>query len=259
MATTRRLLAALAAMMLLAGAVTAQTSESNAKSFLWKQCNEDAINLYVDPAPFQELVPPGYTLLLFEGRAWVLVIAQDCPRYRLDGEEIGATHDVHMWVAIEGPQDVRPVVGAEQTLPTLTWFTVFTGSNNARGREIWTASGTPAVPIDSVYLDPPGPERGGRVVLSPEQSFSWQAQSAAPFARFLGVNHDVYEQDPGGNIVLNRIQALVNMDAFDSPGILEVVGGMGPEDWIVPGIYEVEVHSFFPVWARASLGEDPPE
>lgn len=258
MTTIRSSLAALAATMLLTGTLTAQANGSNAKSFLWKQCNEDAIKLYVDPAPFQELVPPGRTLLLFEGRAWVLVIAQDCPQYRLDGEDIGATHDVHMWVAIEGPQDVRPVVGAEQTLPTLTWFAVFTGSNNARGREIWTASGTPAVPIDGVYLDPPGPERGGRVVLGSEQSFSWQAKSEPPFARFLGVNHDVYEQDPSGNVVMNRIQVLVHMDAFDSPGILEVVGGMGPVDWIAPGTYEVEVHSFFPVWARASLGEDPP-
>lgn len=49
------------------------------------------------------------------------------------------------------------------------------------------------------------------------------------------------------------------MAAFDSPGTLEVVGGMGPADWIAPGTYEVEVHSFFPVWARASLGQEPPE
>lgn len=259
MDTMRRIFVSLAALMLLAGTVAAQTSESNAKSFVWKQCNEEIIKLYVDPAPFQEVVPPGRTLLLFEGRAWVLVIPQDCSSYQMDGEEIGATHDVHMWVAIEGPQDVRPVVGAEVTLPTLTWFTVFTGSNNPRGREIWTASGTPAVSIASVNLDPPGPERGGRVVLGPEQRFSWQVKSEPPFARVLGVNHDVYEQDPAGNEVLNRIQALVNMEAYDSPGILEVVGGMGPEDWIAPGTYEVEVHSFFPVWARASLGEDPPE
>lgn len=259
MATMRRSFVALTAIILLTGAATAQTSGNKAKSLLWKQCNEEVITLYIDPKPVQELVPPGRTVLLFEGRAWVLVIAQDCPQYRLDGEEIGATHDVHMWVAIEGPQDVREVVGAEQTLPTLTWFALFTGSNNARGREIWTASGTPTAPIDGVYLDPPGPERGGRVVLAPEQSFSWQAKSEAPFTRLLGVNHDVYGQDPGGNVVLNRIQVLVHMDAYSSPGVLEVVGGMGPEDWIAPGTYKVEVHSFFPVWARASLGEDPPE
>lgn len=257
MMTMRRSLAVLAVTMLVTGAVAAQTSESKTNSLLWKQCNEDVIKLYVNPAPFQELVPPDYTVLLFEDRAWVLVLAQDCPQYRLDGEEIGATHDVHMWVAIEGPQDVRSVVGAERTLPTLTWFTLFTGSNNARGREIWTASGTSSVPIDGVFLDPPGPERGGRVVLGPEQSFSWQAKSAAPFARLVGVNHDVYERNSAGKVVLNRIQVLGNVSAFDSHGTLEVVGGMGPEDWIAPGTYDVEVHSFFPLWARASLGEDP--
>jgi len=257
MTTMGRVLATSAALMLVAGPATAQTSGSTGKSFIWKQCNEEAIKLYVDPAPLQELVPPEHTVLLFEGRAWVLVVAQDCPQYRLDGEDIGTTHDIHIWVAIEGAQDVRPVVGAQQTLPTLTWFTVFTGSNNARGREIWTASGTPVVPIEGVYLEPSGPERGGRVVLGRGQDFSWQVKSAAPFARLLGVNHDVYGQTPGGKMVLNRIQALVDMDAYDSPGTLEVIGGMGAGDWIRPGTYQVEVHTFFPVWARASLGEDP--
>lgn len=257
MATLRRSVAALATVLLVAGPAAAQTDGGKTTSLIWKQCDEEIIKLYVDPAPFEELVPRDRNLLLFEGRAWVLVIAQDCPQYWFAGDDFGATDDVHMWVAIEGVQDVRPVVGAEQTMPTLTWFAFFTGSNDPRGREIWTASGTPAVPIGGVYLDPPGPERGGRVVLGPEQSFSWEVKSADPFARFLGVNHDVYGQDAAGSVVLNRIQAIANMDAYDSSGILEVVGGMGPADWIAAGTHEVEVHSFFPVWARASLGEDP--
>jgi len=259
MTTIRSALAALAAMMLLAGTATAQTSESNATSYLCEQCNEDVIKLYVEPSPLQKLVPPGHTVLLFDGRGQVLVIAQDCPQYWLNGEEIGATQEVHMWVAIEGPQDMRPVVGAARTVPTMTWFNLFTGSNNARSREIWTASGTSFVPIDSVFLEPPGPERGGRVILGPEQIFSWRVKSAVLSVPFLGVNHDVYERNSAGDVVLNRIQVLLNVFAHDSPGILEVVGGMGPGDWIAPGTYDVEVHSFFPVWARASLGVDPLE
>ena len=74
MARMRGTLGALAATMLLAGTVVAQTSESYTKSFLWKQCNEDIIKLYLDPAPFQKLVPSGHTVLLVEGRALVLVL-----------------------------------------------------------------------------------------------------------------------------------------------------------------------------------------
>lgn len=255
----RSSIGALAATVLLIGTVTAQSSESNDQNFLWKQCNEDVIKLYLDPEPFQELLPAGYTVRLFEGQAWVLILSQDCPHYRFDGEEVGATNEVHMWVAIEGPQDLRPVVGAERTLPTMTWFNLFTGSNNVRARKAWTASGTSSVPIDSVFLDPLAPERGGRVLLGPDQSYSWSVKSAAPPARLLGVNHDVYERDSDGNIVLNRIQALLTVSAYDSPGTLEVVGGLGPKSAISAGTYDVEVHSFFPIWARASLGEVPQE
>lgn len=249
--------AALAAALLLAGAVTAQSSGGTTSSLLWKQCDEDIIKLYLDPAPFQELVSPGYSVRLFDERAWVLVLAQDCPQYWFDGEEIGATREVHMWVAIEGPEDVRPVVGAQHTMPTMTWFNLFTGSDNARARKTWTSSGTPSVGIEALALDPPGPERGGRVLLGPDQSYSWQVASEAPSVRLIGVNHDVYGTDGSGKIVLNRIQALVNGVGYDSPGSLEVVGGMGRENFIGAGTYEVEVHSFFPVWAQASLGEVP--
>jgi len=259
MATLKSLVGILVATILLTGNVMAQTRENSAKSFLWKQCNEDAIFLHVDPVSLQKLVPGGYTVLLIQGRARVLILAQDCPQYRFDGEEIGATHEVHMWLAIEGPEDVRPIVGAEHTLPTMTWFNLFTGSSNPLSCKNWTESGTASVPIDSLFLDPPGPERGGRVLLGPDQGYSWQVETEAPFARLVGVNHDVYGKDSGGRIVLNRIQALLSVTALNSPGTLEVVGGMGPGKCIGPGTYEVVAHHFFPMWARASLGEPAPE
>jgi len=115
MATLTRSLSLLATVLLATGPAAAQTDASTTTSFMWKQCDEEIIKLYVDPAAFEALVPPDRNMLLFEGRAWVLVIAQDCPQYWIDGDELGATDEVHMWVAIEGAQDVRPVVGAEQT------------------------------------------------------------------------------------------------------------------------------------------------
>ncbi len=245
--------------ILLTGNVMAQTSENSAKSFLWKQCNEDAIFVHVDPVLLHKLVPAGHTMLLFEGRARLLILAQDCSQYRFDGEEIGATQEVHMWLAIEGAEDIRPIVGAEHTLPTMTWFNLFTGSSNPLGRKNWTESGTASAPIDSLILDPPGPKRGGRVLLGPDQSYSWQVQAVAPFARLIGVNHDVYGKDSGGRIVLNRIQALLSVTALDSPGTLNVVGGIGPGNCIGPGTYEVVAHHFFPMWARASLGAPAPK
>lgn len=260
MTTLKSSVGILIATILLTGNVMAQTRENNAKSFLWKQCNEDAIFVHVDPVSLQNLVPSGYTMLLIEGQARVLLLAQNCPHYRFDGgDEIGATQEVHMWLAIEGPKDVRPIVGAEHTLPTMTWFTLFTGSSNPLDCKNWTESGTASVPIDGLFLDPPGPTRGGRVLLSPDQSYSWQVETKAPFARLIGVNHDVYGKDSGGKIVLNRIQALLTVTALDSPGTLKVVGGIGPGKCIGPGTYEVVAHHFYPMWARASLGAPAPK
>jgi len=73
----------------------------------------------------------------------------------------------------------------------------------------------------------------------------------------MAVNHDVYARDSAGKIVLNRIQALLNVLAWDSPGTLKVVGGTSPNKLISSGTYAITVHAFRPLWAQASLGEAP--
>lgn len=254
---SRAFLGALAALLVLAGQAAAQSG--GARGFVWKQCDEDVLHLQLDPAPFEERVGPEFSLRLSEeGRASVIIVVQDCSAQWHDGEEIGPTQDVHMWVMIEGPSDVRPVTGAERTLPTFTWFNLFTGSGNPRARESYIASGTSTAPIEGLSLDPPAPRRGGRVTVGPDLSYFWQVESAPPFARLVGVNHDVYGRDGTGAIVYNRIQALLNVFAWGSEGIVEVVGGMDPERLIGSGTYPVSVHTFRPLWARASLGDASP-
>lgn len=82
---------------------------------------------------------------------------------------------------------------------------------------------------------------------------------AAIRARLVVVNHDVYVRDSAGKIAFNRIQALLNVFAWESPGTLKVVGGTNPNKLIGPGTYAVTVHTFRPLWARASLGEPLPK
>ena len=244
----------LGAAVWLAGQVTAQSGVSDAKSFGWRQCNEDVLSLNLDPAPLQQFVGSEFSVRVVEGKARVLIVVQDCPANWFDGNEIGPTHEVHQWVAIEGSRDIRPVPGAERTLPTLTWFALFTGSSNAHNRKFWIASGTDSAPIESVSLDPPALNWGGQFSVSSDLSYSWQARSAAPSARLMAVNHDVYARDSAGKIVLNRIQALLNVLAWDSPGTLKVVG-TNPNKLIGSGTYAITVHAFRPLWAQASLGE----
>jgi hypothetical protein len=134
-------LGGLAAAVLLAGQVTAQSGVSDAKTFGWRQCSEDVLSLNLDPAPLQQFVGPEFSVRVAEGKARVLIVVQDCQANWFEGNEIGPTYEVHEWVAIEGPGDMRPVPGAERTLPTLTWFALFTGSSNAQNRKFWLSSG----------------------------------------------------------------------------------------------------------------------
>lgn len=199
MRTLSALIGALAIAFPIVGQVHAQSS--GPKSFIWKQCNEDVLLLQVDPSPLQPYVDSAFSMVLEAGRARVLIVVQDCPTYWFDGTEIGPTQEVHMWVTVEAPADVRPVTGAERTLPTMTWFNLFTGSSSARARAAWIASGTPSLTIERVALDPRGPRRGGRVSVDGDLRYSWDGESAPPFARLVGVNHDVYGKASAGDIV----------------------------------------------------------
>ncbi len=259
MKATRGLVGALAAMVLCAPYMTAQSGESAAKSFLWMQCNQDVLSLDLDPVPLRQYVGSAFSVGVVKGKARVLIVVKACPTYWIDGQDVGPTREVHEWVAIDGPADVRPVVGAQRTFPTSTWVALFVGSTNARSRSVWSASGTAAIPIEALHLDAPASRRGGRVTVGAGLSYSWEAESKAPFARLIGVNHDVYSRDDRGKIFFNRIQVLLNVFAWDSPATLKVLGATNPTKLIGSGTYAITVHTFRPMWARVSLGDSPPK
>jgi len=73
----------------------------------------------------------------------------------------------------------------------------------------------------------------------------------------VGVNHDVYTRDQAGHLLLNRIQALLNVAAADSAGTLDVVGSTETLPLIPAGSYPVSVNTFFLVWIRGTLGTTP--
>lgn len=236
-------------------------------NLLWKQCNEQALAVRLDPEPIQEVVGTDFPLALEEGKARVALIVQDCSQYWLDGKDLGPTQHAHVWVAIKGQQEVRTVVGAQRTLPTMTWFSLSAGSANPRGRELRERSRTSPDPIEKVSLNLNGQERGGSVSVGDGLSYSWNALSGQKPGRLLGmnastglvgVNHDVYVRGSDGRIVLKRIQALCNLVAGPSEGSLFVIGGTDPSKLIGTGTYQIQVLTFMPVWARVELGAELP-
>jgi predicted ester cyclase len=249
---------------LIAGKVSAQSEDR--RNFLFKQCNEHALGFRVDPQPFQEFVGPEFTLALEDGKARIVIIIQDCSQYWVDGSNLGDNRHAHVWVQLEGPQDVQPVVGAERTLPTATWFSLSAGSTNARDHEAQKKSGTSPTLIEEIVLNLSGPERGGAVTFADGLSYSWTVSSEESDAglaaeissvRLLGVNHIVYVKDSSGELLIKRIQALCNVAPSPKKGMLNVVGGTDPGRLIGSGTYPVLVYTFLPLWARVNLGEEP--
>jgi len=235
------------------GHVAAQSERH--PSFEWKQCDEDVLGLRVDPSRVRDAVGSEHTLMLEDGQAMIAIFIQDCSQYWIDGTNLGPNQMIHVLARIEGPEDLRPVVGAPHSQPTMYWFGLFTGSTNARDREARMASRTAPEPIVAVSLGAPEYPRGGSATIASDESFSWSIESAEPSVRLLGVDHDVYVRDSDGSLVLKRIQAIGRMVAVPSPGVLNIQGETGLAGVIGAGQYPTLVYTFFPVWARATLGE----
>ncbi len=223
-----------------------------------RQCDENALELRLDPRPFQAAVPPELPLALEDGQARVVIVVHACSQYWIDGRDLGPAHDVRIWVAVRGLDDVRPVVGAERTLPTRTYWTLLEGTSNPRVREAKVAAGASEAAVDSVVLVPPGGRGEGRAYLGGKLALAWRVPSlAAPSVRLVGLNLDVYRGDSTGAVVLNRIQALVHVSADPSPGTLDVVDRTGTVPSIRPGSWPASVRIFFPMWSRATQGLSP--
>jgi hypothetical protein len=182
---------------------------------------------------------------------------QDCPVWIVQGEDLGPSEEVHMWVSLQGADDLRPLAGVEETLPTMTWFNVFNGTRDPRVREAFAASGTHSQPINDLELSTRAGGQGGSVLIDESLRYSWSSAPSPPFARFVGVNHDIYGRDSNGDIVFNQVQAVMDVSAWGSGGTMTVVGGTDPRVLIGEGTYRVRVNRIARLWAAVSLGRRP--
>lgn len=236
---------------------TASARSAEGEHFLWRQCNEDAMGISVEPGGLQEWVGSRFTVAVEQGKARLGLLFQDCSEYWIDGRSYGPTRDLHVLVQLEGSPEVRPVVGAPQTRPTMRWFQLFAGSDNADVRDAWKASGRLIRPIASLSVDPPGPHRRGFALVDETLSLSWQVTSAPPSGPLVGVNHEIHAREQDGGLVLVRVEALASVSAGLSEGVLDVAGKPSERFWILPGRYPAAVFSPQPMRARATIRRVP--
>ena len=233
------------------GSLSAQTREP-AAGLLWRQCSEDVLALSLAPAAIAAVVGSEVTLRLNDGQARVSIFVQDCSSNRIDGREYGPSQDVHIWALIEASADTRPVVGAAQTMPTLSWLNLYSGMTNPQVREAFAAAGRHYDSINNLSLYSLQEGKEGHVDVTPDLRFSWTYEPVGRVELPMGVNHDIYHRTDDGKFALTVIQAVANMSAFNAPGTLTVVGGTDPQKVVASGTYPIAVAAISMV-ARGSL------
>jgi len=241
--------------------IQAQNDQVTAKSFFWRQCTENVIMLYAEPRTFAEWVGTDFTVKLYDGKAWVMIVMQDCQDNYFDGEDIGPAKEVHMWVSVENPDDneVIPVFGARKTLNTMSWFYLFNGSTNSKARDYYGKAGILSGPIENLSMSLTSSQLNGQLAISPGMSLAWKAVPKEPVTNKIGVNFNIFSRDSIGNIVKSKVQALLMVKSWFAPGTLEVAGAINPKKFINPGTYQVFINSYNPILIRAMLGVNQPK
>lgn len=234
----------------------AQNNQPAYKSFFWRQCTENVIMLYLDPKPFEDFLGKDFKVKLYDGKAWVMVVIQDCMNNFFDGEDIGPAQEVHMWLSVEGSRDneILPVFGAEKTLNTMSWYYLYNGSTNIKARKYYGNSAILSEPVEKLSMSYSSSLLRGQFDINPKMSFSWEAVPKEPFAKKIGINFEIFRKDNTGNIVLSQVQALLNVNSWFAPGTLVVKGGIDPYKFVGSGTYQVFINSYNPILVRAMLG-----
>jgi hypothetical protein len=256
-----RILSTVVLFYVLTDVVSAQDQPGDPTLQLWRQSVEHVIVLDAAPEPFQAFVGEDFKVVVKEEKTWLLIVLQDSQTNYLDGEDVGPSQDVHIWVKIEGPREGTeiPVIGAPTTFETMSWFKLFGGSSHPQVRSMFATSGLLYEPIEKLSLVHSDREIGGELVVDQDKSFSWRAKPKAPSAELLGVNHDFYTRNQDGRLVCTQVQALVKVRAWASEGALEIRGGIVPGNLLPAGTYPVTVNSYDPIWIRASINVPVPE
>jgi len=246
----------LSAMVWCNSQLNAQNDQPDSKYFFWRQCTENVIMLYLDPKPFEDFVGKDIKVKLYDGKAWVMVVIQDCQNNFFDSGDIGLAQEIHMWLSIEGSRDneILPVFGAQKTLNTMSWFYLFNGSTNLKARKYYRNSGILSEPIEKLSMSYTPSLLSGQFIINPTMSFSWKAVPKEPSVKKMGINFEIFKRDSIGNIILSQVQALLLVKSWFAPGTLEVKGGIDSNKFVGPGTYQVFINSYNPILVRGMLG-----
>ncbi len=230
------------------------------KGFLFRHSIESIIMFQADSTASQRLVGDDFAIDIINDKSVIAILIQDNSVNYLNAKDIGSSKEMHVWVAIQGPRDgeITPVIGAELTLETMSWFNVLGATNSNRIIEAFSNTGLSYHDMDSLDLNILDTGVNGIIVLNEMTTLTWQSGFKPWSVKLLGVNHDVYNKFPNGDIFCNQVQAVVGVKSWRAPGQLEITGDLGLGDVLQSGSSPVLVNAYDPIWIRVNLNVDYP-
>ncbi|MCB0665925.1 MAG: hypothetical protein KDC80_08900 [Saprospiraceae bacterium] len=228
------------------------------RGFLWRQSTESVILLQADSAATQDLIGNDFAIDINNGKSVIAIIVQESPVNYFNAKEIGSSKEIHVWVAIQGQRDgeMTPVVGAQHTLETMSWFNVLGATTSSNIIEAFGKAGLSYDRMESLDLNIQENLVNGRIVLNQNTTLAWKSGVKPWSVNLLGVNHDIYNRLPNGDIFCNQVQALVGIKSWRAPGQLEISGDLGLNNILADGKIPALVNAYDPIWIRVNLNVD---
>ncbi len=236
---------------------------STSQNFIFKQCAEHVLFFRMEPKPFQDYVGDEFKLHVDEGKAVVSLFLQDCSQYWVDGQDLGTNQHAHVLVRVTAESETNAIVGAEITLPQMTWFSISAASTNPLDQEARQASGTSPLNIEDIKLGENDSTKNGRVIFSEDMDYSWvisNQKADTPISQMIGSNqilgfhHKIYVRDGSGNLIVKQIEALGLLETGPNLAQLLVNGSTDGSRLIPEGPSNALALTFDPVWARVTAG-----
>lgn len=237
--------------------LTAQ-EDATFRGFLWRQSIESAIMLQADSAATQNLIGKDFAIDIINGKSVIAIIIQESPVNYFNAKPIGSSEEIHVWVAIQGQRDgeMNPVNGAQHTLETMSWFNVLGATNSSNIIEAFGKTGLSYDHMESLDLNILDTIVTGKIILNQNNTLAWKSGIKPWSVSLLGVNHDVYNRRPNGDIFCNQVQALVGVKSWRAPGQLEITGDWSLTNILPVGKSPVLVNAYDPLWIRVNLNVD---
>jgi len=173
-----------------------------------QQCNEIASFFPVDLALARKWVPPAFKLAVdAQGKATGALIFMNSPKYFLlttpnapplqKGENTAPVSVVHLWFVLQGPAQVLPVPGAQETSPTLYVYGVADLVTSPVVARVYQRAGKNAVLISGTTLVDDGRRQTGTITFTNGRKITLDAYTPAQLPTPLRAGGNVWSWHVG--------------------------------------------------------------